>query len=156
MAAIETSRYAHEPNQYKEMGPVKTASSIVTEIDDLLRDIWKHISDPENLSTDILKLAVLNGGLGNWLAEAQDIERKAEVDYKHRVDEYKLGFVKDGDSATVAETKAKLAHHDVMQDWLTAQHNATVLKLKRHDTDSAIDAARSRLSLIKGDIRNQQ
>lgn len=137
------------------MSDRKPLESIITDIDNLLRDFWKHIKDPENLSQDILKLSVLNGGLGNYLAEAHETERQAEATYKYEVDKLKLELVKAGDSATVAESKAKIERFDLQAEWLVAQHNLTVLKLKRQDTDSAIDAARSRLSLIKNDIRQQ-
>lgn len=131
----------------------KDALTIVSEIDDLLRGVWTHLEDPQNLSLDILKLAVLNGGLGNWLAEAQDTERHEEANYKNMVDKVKLSLVATGDSATVAESKAKQLNYSSLQLWLQAQHTVTVLKLKRQDTDQAIDAARSRLSLIKQDMK---
>jgi hypothetical protein len=131
----------------------KDVATIVQEIDDVLRDIWKHFHNPENLSTDILKLAVLNGGLGNGLAEAFDAERRAEASYKHSVDKLKLENVTKGDSATVAESKAKQEMFVDQIKWIEKQHQLTVLKLKRQDTDSAIDAARSRLSLIKQDMK---
>lgn len=134
---------------------MKEVATIVSEIDDVLRDIWRHFDDPENLSRDILKLAVLNGGLGNGLADAFDNERRAEIVYKHAVDKLKLQLVEKGDSATVAESKAKVEETNKLSVWLEDQHRLTVLKLKRQDTDSAIDAARSRLSLIKQDLRNQ-
>lgn len=135
---------------------MRPAEDIVADIDTILKEVWQHLEDPENLSKDILKLAVLNGGIGNWLAEAQDLERRVEAAYKHDVDRKKLDYVKAGDSATVSESKAKLDLAEQMDAWLDAQHQVTVLKLKRQDTDQAIDAARSRLSLIKQDIKQGQ
>lgn len=139
---------------------MKSAADIVAEIDDVLRDIWKHMEDPENLSRDILKLSVLNGGLGNWLAEAQDLERRMEAAYKHDVDARMLNIRETeknekGHPPAIdyAKAKATIEKAEQLDAWLDGQHQVTVLRLKRQDTDQAIDAARSRLSLIKQDIR---
>lgn len=143
------------------MNEKKDALHIVSEIDDILRDVWKHLENPQELSQDILKLAVLNGGLGNWYAEAQDNERRKEAHYKHNLNSDKLAIMateKDergkAVSATYAESKAQINHWATQLELLDAEHTTTVLKLKRQDTDQAIDAARSRLSLIKRDMTN--
>lgn len=143
------------------MNEKKDALHIVSEIDDILRDVWKHLENPQELSQDILKLAVLNGGLGNWYAEAQDNERRLEAHYKHDLNSDKLAIMateKDergkAVSATYAESKALMNHWTTQLELLDAEHTTTVLKLKRQDTDQAIDAARSRLSLIKRDMGN--
>lgn len=133
----------------------KTPQEIVSDADDQIREIWRSVDDPETLSQAILRLSVLNAGIGNFLHEAMLEESAAERHYKFMLDKQKLALVDEGKSATVAESMAKIAYNDTLKNWHEKTHAVNILKLKRNDVDRIIDAARSRLSLIKLDIRHE-
>lgn len=134
----------------------KTAEQIVAEVDDLVRAVWSAWEDPETLSGLILKLSVLYAPIGNYLAQAREEERWEETMYKSAVNKGKIHYVSEGDSATLAESKSHEDHTQDKNDWVETQNRVDTLKLKREDVEKLIDAARSRLSLIKGDIQRGQ
>lgn len=131
----------------------KEPLQLVDEIDDLLREIWEHLENPELLSFDILRLAVKSGGLGTHLIEAEFDMDQAESQYKYQVDKRKLELVKQGESATVSESTAKVELQEDYSAYLERKKAYKAIKIKREDTDRAIDAVRSRLSLVKTDLR---
>lgn len=134
----------------------KSPQQIITEIDSILSVIWNSLENPDILSREILKMSVLYAGLGNYLAEAREAERKAEQHYKFLIETTKLDYVAAGDSATVSESKAKVEAHEAQETYLQSAKRVDMLKLKREDVERILDATRSRLSLIKGDIRQAQ
>lgn len=141
------------------MNNIKSPDQLVSEMDEIIRGMWTHLEDPENLSTDILRLAVLNVGIGNALVEAQDLLNVANTEYKHSFETFKLAAMQDKDengkkvTATAAESMATVEMKEAA-DYINVLTKALMtLKIKRQDTDSVIDAARSRLSLIKNDIK---
>lgn len=134
----------------------KTAEQIVAEVDDLVRDVWNAWDDPETLSGLILKLSVLYAPLGNYLAQARDEERKMDTYIKYHFANHKRSHIEHGDSVALAETKARTELENQYKDQDFAANRIDILKLKREDVEKLIDAARSRLSLIKGDIQRGQ
>lgn len=131
----------------------RTPEEIIQDVDDLVRAVWTDWENPEKLSEDLMKLAVLYTPIGNLLAEARDDERREEADYKYRVEVDKLDHIAEGDTATKAESKAKVQHREQQKIVFTLTRQSEALKFKREDVEKLIDAARSRLSLIKGDLR---
>lgn len=139
----------------------KTPDVLVAEMDDIIRGIWTHLEDPQSLSNDILRLSVLNVGIGNALVEAQDLLNTADTERKYALQTIKLAKVKETDPDTgkkipmgVAEAMAEIETKKLADHMNVLSKAVMLLKIKRNDTDSVIDAARSRLSLIKKDIQN--
>lgn len=133
----------------------KTPEQNVEQVDELVKQIYTQLDNPEYLSRSVLALSVLYAGLGNYLVEARDQERVLDVAYKVEFGRVKLKYVKEGDSATIAESRARLDLVGFAENILAANKRVDILKLKREDVDKLIDAARSRLSLIKGDMQRQ-
>lgn len=120
------------------------------------REVWKHKDDPETLSKLLVDLSVLNWGLGQWLSDADDAERtlKTELDYQRaKIIKTLTGA---GDSIAKAEVEATLNLQDKRKEYNEVKHGLELYKLRRKDTEKIMDALRSRLSLIKQDIRNEQ
>lgn len=132
---------------------MKTPEQLATEIDDLINTIWRSLDDPETLSKTLEQLAVKYRGIGNYLHEAYNEQIDAKRRHDHYVETQKLHYVGQGDSATVAESKAKIDSHDQKEKLDEANKRLTWLKLAREDIELNLDVGRSRLSLIKGDIR---
>lgn len=134
--------------------------TLITEIDTLTSEITEAINNPETISKCLLQIALKNDRLGNLYVMALDMERVAKTDYEYQLDESKLKImateVDDKGkrvSATYAESRSRIRKKDLLDELNTAKHTVDVLKVKRNDIDRIIDAARSRLSLIKNDIK---
>jgi hypothetical protein len=138
----------------------KPIDELVAEIDTLIEAQWQHQSDPENLSIALHKLEVKIGMLSPHVAQAEYDVNTAKADYEVDFDKLKLEYMKEKDekgkavSATVAESRARIDMADDMLELYAIKKAHTLLKLKREDTQRIVDAARSRLSLIKQDLRN--
>lgn len=132
-----------------------TPLQIVNEIDALIHQATREVNSSENLSRTLVLLADRNNDLGTLLHEAQTAEAEAEREYKYQVDKTKLDYVKAGDSATVAESKAKVDHKAALDKWHDWKKNASLLKIKRESVDSYLDNGRSRNSTIKGDTHHE-
>lgn len=139
----------------KESATVKTPEELVNEADDILRVIFNSLDNPEIISTKLLRLAVIYGGIGNCLAAAQNAERQAETTYKYELNKKKASYMKAGSSATAAEVPATVDVKKYRDDWDSWKHNASILKIKREDIEKVIDTGRSRLSFIKQEIKNE-
>jgi Mg/Co/Ni transporter MgtE len=132
---------------------MKSATQLVDEIESKSKSLYLNLDDSETISKTLFELAVLSMGLGNHLIEAQDADRVAETLYKHNMDE---AIALNSDMPfNKAELEAKRQLHSEKVRWNEAKRQVDVLKIKRGDLDKVIDTGRSRLSLIKGDIRKE-
>lgn len=132
----------------------KPSDQVVTEIDDILTVVWNSLDNPEELSRQLLRMTVLYAGIGNYLVEARDEERTLDRDYKGYIYQAQKKW-RDQGKVTVAEAEGQaFREHRTDLDTLNhAKKRVDILKLKREDVERNIDAIRSRLSLIKGDIQ---
>lgn len=131
----------------------KSAQDLVIEADELIRNCYRYSDDPENLSKTILELAIKNAGIGNHLADAEALEADAKAHWRYKIEKRKLELVDEGKSATVAESKAELEHFEEGQEYRQLKKAVTLLKLKRDDINRIFEGGRSRLSVIKADLR---
>lgn len=138
----------------------KSPDQLIKEIDEIVRGLWSHLEDPETLSRDIAQLSVLNYGLGKALALVVGELIDLETDYKHDFEAAKLETMEspreDGKkvSATAAESVARVQLRELAEEIARLEKAVAAFKIQRSDTEQVIEAARSRLSLIKQDIRN--
>lgn len=136
------------------MSDTKTIDKLVAEIDDYTRDIWKQLESPGDLSETILRLAVLNMGLGNHLADTVEMHDKLELKLKYERELIKLSAMKEGETAAKAESLKIVDTKDMADDLYSLAHIVNVLKIKRADIEKVIEASRSRLAVIRDDMRN--
>lgn len=128
---------------------------LITKIDSDIQAIARNWANPDGLSGIMLRLAKNNSYLGDLVTEAEAAMDEAKHEYEHLLDTRALGLMDDQKvSKTYAESKAKIEFKPDFENYLTAKKNYGLLKRKRDSLDTIIDTARSRLSLIKGDIRN--
>lgn len=122
--------------------------------------INRHWTDPEMLSAIILRLSIKSSTLGELVTESENAMDRAESFYKHKIDTRTLDLRTETDSETgkkyavgVAEVLARVEVEEDKETYLERKRVYQTLKRKREDLEKVIDAARSRLSLIKGDIQ---
>lgn len=132
---------------------MKTAVQLIDNIETKSKGLYANMDDSETISRTLFELAILSMGLGNHLIEAQDAERVAETLYKHNLDEAVAEALKSEMPFNKSELDAKRRLHNEKVEWNEAKRNVDVLKIKRADLDKVIDTGRSRLSLIKEDLR---
>lgn len=131
-----------------------TPLQVVNEIDALIHKARTEVNSSENLSRSLVVLADKNNDLGALLHEAQTEEGEAEKEYKYLVDKSKLAYVKGGDSATVAESKAKLDHKDALDTWYSWKKNTSLLRIKRESVETFLRMSQSRNSTINKDVHH--
>lgn len=132
---------------------MKTAVQLIDDIETKSKGLYASMDDSETISRTLFELAILSMGLGNHLIEALDEERKLDSLYKFSIDNTTMKFVQDSQPVNKAELMSRESNYHLKKDWLKAKRNVDVLKIKRADLDKVIDTGRSRLSLIKNDIR---
>lgn len=129
------------------------AKDILEQIHQRAQVVWKDKDNPENLSKILVELAGLNWGLGEYLVLADEAERelKTELDYEKAkiVNE----ITKSGESVAKAEIQATLGTREKRKEYNQVAHGKELYKLRRKDTEKLMDAIRSRLSLIKQEIK---
>lgn len=135
----------------------KSPTDIIKDIDKLAKDIFGSLENPETLSMTIVELAVLNVGMGNWLADALEAERNLDTELKYLKQKHITeGRKQDGKKAIGAlEAEAVVNTKEKQDELLEIQHAVQLYKIKRSDTEKLIDATRSRLSIIKQDIKGE-
>lgn len=139
---------------------MKSALDLVNDIDGKAKALYKSLDSPEDISKILFEMAILSVGLGNYLIEALDNERRLDSKYKYDLVERKLELVSKTNpstdklySATVAES---IAEQEISNEaLLESKRQVDILKIKRADLEKVIDTGRSRLSLIKNDIRKE-
>lgn len=132
---------------------LKPAIEIVNEIDAKSKELYNNLDDSETISKTLFELAILSVGLGNHLIEALDRERQLESSYKYKIDVRVLEGVEAGEAVNKSELKARKELNTHKDNWLEAKRQVDILKIKRADLEKVIDTGRSRLSLIKNDMR---
>lgn len=134
---------------------MKSALDLVNDIDEKAKALYKSLDSPEDISKILFEMAILSVGLGNHLIEALDSERQLESGYKASLDKHVRVGIEEGDAVNKAELKARHLSKDEKLKWLESKRQVDILKIKRADLEKVIDTGRSRLSLIKNDIRKE-
>lgn len=114
--------------------------------------VWQ---DPESLSALILRISLKYGELGDLVSEAEGEMDAQKERYEYDVAKQVIQGVKDGRSVASSEAEAKIDYREAYRLYLTAKKNYGSLKRKRDSVEKIIDAARSRLALIRSDMRLQ-
>ena len=137
------------------MTPHSDATDILKQIEAKAREVWANKDNPETLSKLLVDLSVLNWGLGTYQSDADDAERtlKTELDYQRAKIVKQLTGA--GESVAKAEVEATLNLKDKRGEYNEVKHGLELFKIKRRDCEKIMDALRSRLSLIKQDIKEQ-
>ena len=135
---------------------MKDSGEIIKEASTRVKKLWGYKDNPEDLSACIHELAVLNFGLGTWLAEFEDAERvaKTDVDLEHA--EIVEKYINQDMPVSRAEVKAKIDLGDKRRDYNQIVKSVQMVKICRHDIETVIDTGRSRLSLIKQDMQRAE
>jgi len=134
------------------MEPKKTAEDIIVGIDNLIRQSYQEWESPEGLSKMLMDLASLKLGLGYWVAYASDQERQADGELKIMREKLKLSYVDSGMTATKADAKKVIETEEMQKGYNKLAYSKELFRIKHTDTQSMIDALRTRISLIKGEI----
>lgn len=129
----------------------KSADEIIKELADLVRDGWKHKDDPEMLSKALYDISALNWGLGQWQAEFEEAERAMKAELEVEKAQLTKDFVDAGDAVNKAEIKVTIQLSGKRKEYNKAASSLARVKISRESNEKVIDAARSRLSLIKKD-----
>ena len=111
-------------------------------------------ANPEVLSIANLQLAKANSQLGRVAAKAKYFARMAERTYKANREKLKLKYADYGMSLGKAESKAYLESELLFEAYNNLQLMADGADDLCYRTDTMLKMSQSRLSLIKGDIKN--
>lgn len=125
---------------------------LVERIDKLRLTISENRHSPEIISECLEGLAFAFSDLGDLMVDATVESDRLEDLYKYEI---QVQFMAHKKTLTVAESEiqARLDCDGRRQEWREAEKNAKTLKVKRESVEKILDATRSRLSLIKGDIQ---
>lgn len=128
---------------------------VITKVDKLIFSLRTLQDDPENLSKALDNLAILARLLGKFLVAAEEEANITKTQYNYLLNKQTLEYISGGKAAGVSETMAKQALKPELDTLYKWQHNVSVLKIARDDIDRIINTNRTRISLIKGDIRSE-
>jgi hypothetical protein len=130
---------------------------IVQKINKITAELTKKLDDPDGLSLSISKLAVLNARLGDSYVEVKDQARQQESYLKYVMAIQKRDLVQGsenvkGISATLADSIVRVDTHEELMKLNELKKAEDLIRIKRSDTSEQIDAHRTRVSLIKGEV----
>lgn len=128
-------------------------AKIIKEAGQRVREIWKHKENPEELSRLGVELTALSWAIGEWYADFDNQEREAktEIDLEHAdlVEKY----INQDMPVSRAEVKAKVDLGSKRREYNKIMTGVTKTKIARHDIEKCVDMVRTRISLIKEDLR---
>lgn len=134
----------------------KSAEEIIKSIGELVKDVWAHKESPEDLSTSLNDIAVLNWALSQWQAEFEEQERmmKAELDLnKATIIDSLTGA---GDAVNKSEIRATIQLAEKRKEYNRAASGLEKVKITGKATEKVMDSIRSRISLIKQELAREQ
>lgn len=112
----------------------------------------KQWEDPSYLADLLLELGSYYATLGSHVAEAEQGASLSESHARLAREQLKLTYVEEGDSATVAESRARVDTAVDEQDAIGLAYKAKLLRLSRDGLGVTIDVIRSKLSFVKRDM----
>lgn len=132
-----------------------TLSGLLTEIEAKTTRTprWE---DPNYLADLLLELGSYYATLGSHVAEAEQAASLSESHYKYTRERFKLDYVKTGESATVADSRARVETREHEEDAISLKYKANLLKFSRDGLSTTIDVIRSKLSFLKTEKENPQ
>lgn len=134
------------------------AKEAITEIDKIRDMIYegKKWQDGEWISQAIVKLAALNSYVGDLVDIAELESNQIDGEYKIAKAAKFLDLRSDDAKRTVGEDEALALteSHALLLESAMKEYKYKALRTKRSDTQSLIDAMRSRLSYLKQDRSN--
>lgn len=131
----------------------KTADQLIEEVSALVKGIWAHSENPELLSKHLNEIAVLNWALAKHRADFTELEQamKAELDLAKATSI--MEYTNAGDAVNKAEIRTTIKLMDKRIAYNRMAANVDKIKVMMQANDRVMDAARSRLSLIKEEIK---
>lgn len=126
-------------------------------MNEILEQVKKELAidgrwdDPASLADLLPKLVSLYSSLGQYVADAERDEALAETHYKVVREQIKVEKLKAGETVKSAEAQAFLAITDDIHEYIRLRHLARLLFLTRQSLDKTMDAARSKISMMKSD-----
>lgn len=143
----------HEP-------ATRTIGDILEDIDTLTKEAYATTGKPQEVeikSRAVSDIPALMKGLGYYLADAELDAALAKDDLEYMKLKKEKEVIDGGKSVAVAERTAGTDDELIQakERLRKAQHNYKVLKLQYDSTDRQFEGWRSRLSVIKNDIRNE-
>ena len=115
-------------------------------------ELQDNLNNVELLSLNLPKLAVANISLGRYAAYATYLARNAERAYKRKREDQKLHYMFQKWTAAKSEAQAFVDVEADFQVYSEAQRVADEARDLTYRTDTFIDQARSRLSLISKEM----
>lgn len=111
--------------------------------------------DVESLSKYQVEIAALNSQLGNKMAQAGWLSRKADRAYRKIREQIKVDYVdKQKKAIGYADSRKYIDTFDEHEVYNKAKYMEEDLRSLRDSTQDLIDTVRSRVGVIRSDIKN--
>lgn len=130
---------------------------IAKKINEYHKKCFKAIQndDVEALSKYVVEIAALNSQLGHKMAEAGWLARKADRAYRKFREKIKVDYVDNHKKAIgYADSQKYIDSFNEHEIYNKAAYMEEDLKSLRHSTEDLIDTIRSRIGVIRSDIKN--
>ena len=132
----------------------RSASELIDEIGTRVKGIWSHSENPELLSKDLNDIAVLNWGLAKWRTEFDENERQMKAELELDKANGMLRHTNSGEAVNKAEIRMTIELGAKKLEYNKMASNLDKVKTMMNANASVMDAARSRLSLIKAEMQS--
>lgn len=131
----------------------KALVGVIKEIDHKRQELYEdnRWTDGEYLSQLVVKLAALNGFLGEHIAQLGYESKTLEASYKVDREGIKLEKIEGGATASKADSEKIVATADKLEEANRASYKYDVLRIKRQDTSELISAIQSRLGYLRNE-----
>jgi hypothetical protein len=120
-----------------------------------IREAHKAEGEGENLSIWLVDYADLLRRLGEYLAEATNLEEQLDDQQKFTKEQQKLHYIEDkveGKHRTISQAESLAItgpkYREAREKWLEASKVKTYLKIRFEASQNFLDSARSRLSYL--------
>jgi hypothetical protein len=131
----------------------KDAHQLIEEIGAIVKTVWNNSENPDGLSKALNDIAVLHWALALWRAELDEQERhmKAELDLdKANIIQKRTDL---GDAVNKAEIRATIELGPKRAEYTKVASAVDKTKIMLQANERVMDSVRSRLSLIKSEMK---
>lgn len=132
----------------------KSASEIIEQISGIVKGVWTHSENPELLSKDLNDISVLNWALSQWQADFEEQERTTKAALDLEKANLILQYTNDGDAVNRAEVKVTIETAEMRKEYNKIASALEKMKITARANEKVMDSARTRISLIKGEVKN--
>ena len=129
------------------------AEDIIKNIGKRIREVWQNAENPQELSRIGDELVVLNFALGMWLVDFDNEERTTKTDYELGLLAKQDSYIESGQTVSRSEIKAKLETANAKRLYNQIVSAVSKVKICRQDTAKALEMLRTRISLIKENLK---